>query len=223
MQWSSLKNFDEVSNTDTGGMVSLTGLNITSPNLDFGEQYQGINPTAFFEAVESVPVDRKEWTFVDLGCGKGRAILLASLLSFKEIIGVEFSPTLAAIARENLTRFAGSQQQDCQVSIIDADAADYRFSSNKIFLYLFNPFTAPVMDRVIANLVYACEHRSAEAIVVYVLPFCHEQFLRSNAFEVITLAPIKQITHRNVPQWLHGFACYRFRGASAAGPGGSRA
>src|SRR5436309_3289397 len=141
MERSSFQQFDEVSNTDTGGMISLSSLDITSANLPFGEQYQGINPVEFFEAVEAVPLNRKEWTFVDLGCGKGRAVLLASLLSFKEAIGVEFSPTLAAIARENLARFRDYQQQDCQALIVDADAADYMFTVDKIFLYLFNPST----------------------------------------------------------------------------------
>lgn len=198
MQWSHLKHFDEVSHTDTGDVISLSGLNITSPNLRFGEQYQGINPSIFFEAVESVPLDRKEWTFVDLGCGKGRAVLLASFLSFKNIIGVEFSPVLAAIARENLIRFRASQQQECRISIIDADAADYLFPLDKILLFLFNPFTSPVMDRVIANLIHSCEHRAAEAFVVYVTPVCHELFIGTHAFEICAVAP--------------KFSSYRFRG-----------
>src|ERR1700683_1997935 len=223
MERSSFQQFDDLSNTDTGGMISLTYLNITSPNLPFGEQYQGVNPVEFFEAVEAVSLNRREWSFVDLGCGKGRAVLLASLLSFKEAIGVEFSPTLAAIARANLTRSKDCQQQECRASIIDADAADYMFTADKILLYLFNPFTSPVMERVIANLVHACEHRSAEAVVAYLLPFCHELFVRSNAFEVISLGPVKQVIHQNVPRRLNKFACYRFKRpsaprTSAAGP-----
>jgi SAM-dependent methyltransferase len=200
MHWQSLKTFDEDNSTDTEGMISLTDLDITSPNLIHGRHYQGVNPAIFFEAIESASLELKEWTFVDLGCGKGRAVLLASLLSFKEIIGVEFSPTLVITARENLARFRSSQQQDRRVSIIEGDAADYIFSSNKIFLFLFNPFTSPVMDRVIANLVYACEHKPAEAFVVYATPVCHDLFLRTDACEVAVSSP--------------KFTCYRFPAGS---------
>lgn len=48
----------------------------------------------------SAPVD--ELTFVDLGAGKGRAMLLASELPFRRIVGVEFSPELCDVARRNL-------------------------------------------------------------------------------------------------------------------------
>jgi predicted RNA methylase len=43
-----------------------------------------------------------ETTFVDIGSGKGRALIIAAEYAFKRIIGVEYSPSLATICRRNL-------------------------------------------------------------------------------------------------------------------------
>jgi len=47
----------------------------------------------------------RDFTFVDLGSGKGRVLLMASHYPFKRIIGVEFIPELHQVAQENIRKY----------------------------------------------------------------------------------------------------------------------
>jgi len=44
-------------------------------------------------------------TFVDVGSGKGRVLLLAARHPFKRVVGIEFSPSLCEQARRNIEIF----------------------------------------------------------------------------------------------------------------------
>ena len=50
----------------------------------------------------------EEVSFIDVGAGMGRAVLLAAELPFRRVVGVELNPTLARIARKNLTAWRAS-------------------------------------------------------------------------------------------------------------------
>ncbi len=63
-----------------------------------GGQYQPSEPTLFREIIESLPVPPDGFTFIDLGSGKGRTLLMASSFPFRRIIGMELLEELNAIA-----------------------------------------------------------------------------------------------------------------------------
>jgi predicted RNA methylase len=77
-----------------------------------------------------------ETTFVDLVSGKGRALIVAAFYPFARIIGVEYSPQLTAIWRQNLQKLGVADK--CEV--ISADAADYQFPDGTLLVFLYNPF-----------------------------------------------------------------------------------
>ena len=94
-----------------------------------------------------VEEDLSTLTFIDVGCGKGKTLLLASNLGFKRLVGVEFAPELVKTARENL-RIKNIRNG----SILYVDAAEYEFPDCDCIVYLFNSFAREVMAKVIANL-----------------------------------------------------------------------
>ena len=100
--------------------------------------------------------------------GKGRNLIAAGLLGFRKLIGVEFVPELARIARTNLAK-AGVKN----AVIANTDAADFRFPSEELVLYLFNPFSEEVMRRVLDNLREAFP---AGGFIIYNNPRCAELF-----------------------------------------------
>src|SRR5215475_14101173 len=87
--------FDRVHNVDTdgqfGGWTYLSDLNIQSPNWIDGNNYLAIAPERFNCVLQSLGISFDQYTFIDFGSGKGRALLLASEFPFKEIVGVEFA------------------------------------------------------------------------------------------------------------------------------------
>ena len=67
-----------------------------------GGQYQPSEPTLFREIIESLPVPPDGFTFIDLGSGKGRTLLMASSFPFRRIIGMELLEELNAIAVQTI-------------------------------------------------------------------------------------------------------------------------
>src|SRR5215472_1458160 len=92
---------DEFTSDGTSGIVSLFRLRVVGHNRRHGVHYQACEPAVFRRAFSCLHDDWSSYTFVDLGCGKGRVLLMARELGFGRIIGVEFAPALAKVARRN--------------------------------------------------------------------------------------------------------------------------
>jgi SAM-dependent methyltransferase len=123
-------------------------------------------------------VDFQSYTFIDLGSGKGRALLLASMYSFTHIVGVEVQPELDAIARQNIARFSEPGQQCHNIESLCADARDYDFPLTDIVLYLFNPFPDYVLREVLTKLVGSARLHPRAILVLYNAPFEKQEFER---------------------------------------------
>jgi SAM-dependent methyltransferase len=116
---------------DIGGRTYLSDLNIPRPNWIYGNDYSGIAPERFFAILSSLNLRFEDFTFIDFGSGKGRALLLASEFPFKRIIGVEFSPELHAIAQRDIERY-NSAGQKCKS--IESVCSDFTMRTSPRFM-----------------------------------------------------------------------------------------
>jgi SAM-dependent methyltransferase len=139
--------FDQANGVDTSGRLNLRRLAIDSPNRKHGRDYQGVEPGRFSDALAEVREDFAAFTFIDLGSGKGRALMMAHALGFRRLIGVEFSSRLAAISRTNLAKLELSN-----VEVIVQDASEFRFPDEPLVVFTFNSFGPEVLLRVLTNL-----------------------------------------------------------------------
>ena len=139
--------FDQTNGVDTSGQLNLRRLAIDSPNRKHGRDYQGVEPGRFSDALAEIHEDFSAFTFIDLGSGKGRALMMAHRLGFRRLIGVEFSPRLADISRKNLAKLELKN-----VQVILQDAAEFRFPNEPLVVFTFNPFGPEVLRRVLINL-----------------------------------------------------------------------
>ena len=139
--------FDRRHATDTAGIVRLGALRIESPNRDLGVRYQPSDPDGFRSLLEALPVDLKDYVFVDLGSGKGRVLLLASEFPFRRVVGVEFAQELNEIAERNVAIYGSARRRCGDVRTVTADAADYLLPEEPVVLYLYNPFAPEVLRR----------------------------------------------------------------------------
>jgi hypothetical protein len=122
-----------------------------------GRPYFASEPWLFEEIMRSLPIDFSQFTFIDLGAGKGRAVLMASARPFKRIVGVEFMPDLHSAAQENIARYSDDRRQCLRMEAACMDARDFQFPLEPLVIYLFNPFSEPAFVTVLENL-----HRSME-------------------------------------------------------------
>ena len=162
--------FDLKYDVQTAGLISLAELSIDSTNWQHGVRYQPINPGEFREMMQAAGVVARGRVFVDFGCGKGRALFLASELPFDQIVGIEFSSALAEMARKNVATYRNPAQVCRDISVVTGDAAEYEIPEVPLVLFFYNPFGPPVMRRVIDNIRRSLERRPRAATVVYNTP-----------------------------------------------------
>jgi hypothetical protein len=132
-----------------------------------GGRYQPSEPSLFHQILRALPVATGGFTFIDLGSGKGRTLLMASDYPFRRIIGVEFLAELDAIARENISRYHSDRQKCFALESHAGDARDFAFPNEATVLYLFNPFPEAVLRTVLANLHDSLIHSPRPLYLAY--------------------------------------------------------
>lgn len=203
------RDFDRRYGTDTDGIVRLGALRIESPNRDLGVRYQPSDPDDFRSLVAALPVDPKDYVFVDLGSGKGRVLLLASEFPFRRVVGVEFAAELNEIAERNLALSSVHRRCD-DVCTVTADAADYALPEEPVVLYLYNPFAPEVLRRHLKRNSASLESRSQPLYVI--LTGARE------LVEVLEAAGFERLRAGGVGQGRGIFASANSSGARARSP-----
>lgn len=140
-----------------------------------GFLYTPVPPERFEQALRRSGIDFSRWVFIDLGCGRGRALVLASRFSFPQLMGVEISSRLAEDARETVARFAERPER---VTVITGDARFFPFpEETPLFIFLYNPFGAPVLDHVLGRLAQRDGTRSRPVYILYFTPELSDRLL----------------------------------------------
>jgi SAM-dependent methyltransferase len=143
--------------------------------------YQPTVPEEFAEIMQRLPqLDFTQYSFVDLGSGKGRALLLAADYLFRRIIGVEVQPELHAIAEENLRRLRQRAPQ-INAQALCLDAREFHFPPEPLIVYLFNPFPDYVLATVLDNLRRSAASHPRPVYLIYNAP-CEEHVLQQAGF-----------------------------------------
>lgn len=146
------------------------GLGTRVRELFAGRAYQPTDPFIFREMMQSLPADPRSLTFLDLGSGKGRALLLAAEYSFRRIIGVELLPELHAIAQENVRRYRQPGARVTAFELHCADARRFPLPVEPLFLYLFDPFPEPILREVIASVAQSMRQSPRPLFIGYQNP-----------------------------------------------------
>ena len=131
--------FDLRYGTDTMSWVKLSDLEIDAASAERGIDYQ---PTAAVELKALFLRLRlpRHYTFVDIGCGKGRVLLIGAEYGFNKVRGIEFSSRLCEIARQNIEKYKEINRGKIQFEIFEGDASIYNFCDDENVIFLFNPF-----------------------------------------------------------------------------------
>jgi SAM-dependent methyltransferase len=163
--------FDEQFGVDTSGL--LYDLRSGHRHDVYNNGYFAVAPSVFHGVlgamVGRLSVDFRRFTFVDLGSGKGRALMLASDYPFREVVGVELSPALDRVARANLARYAAAMGCPAATSLL-GDASEFSWPPGPLLIYMWNAFTRPVMEQVFHNLEASLANDPREVYLIYMHP-----------------------------------------------------
>jgi hypothetical protein len=132
--------FDLQTGVNTAGRVTLLELGLSSEKSIGYEA----TPIRFFHSVlGKLSLDYPRTIFIDLGCGKGRTLLLASNYAFSSIIGVEISEALCRIAVANINAYSKVHTALPPISVVHCAIGEYKYDrigkSCHLLVYMFNP------------------------------------------------------------------------------------
>jgi len=169
-------------------------VNTTSAAVDWSDRllgvfhsaYQPTEPAIFHEMLDTLRlqfgIDFHDFTFIDLGSGKGRTLLMASDYPFRRIVGVELLPALHRIAQENLSKYRHEGQKCFALEPVCADARDFAFPAEPSVLYLFNPLPETGLRQMVMNLEESLRLYPRAVYVLYHNPLLEYVLSHSAAF-----------------------------------------
>lgn len=165
--------WDQANGVRTSGLVAGRHLNSGHTHDRHITAYYGVAPSVFHGLLRrwqrTRPAAAIEATsFIDIGAGMGRAVLLAAELPFRQVIGVELHPSLARRARANAEQWRKAARARAPVRIVNADAIDFALPSGPCVAFLFNPFGATVMRRWLRAIAKAFASRPGQLDILYV-------------------------------------------------------
>ena len=149
------KRFDRKFGIDTAGKVEEVDYGTNCGNAEFAYRYEPIHLRIFRRILRDLPFPPEGTAFVDLGSGKGRALILASAYPFAKIVGVELSPALHEIAEHNTRTPRAEALLAGRLELHCMDAAAYELPDRDSVVFLYNPFApevlVPVLDRLVQH------------------------------------------------------------------------
>jgi len=164
--------YDMVNKVDTGNIIFLDNLEVVDGgNKKESIEYCPTNRVALEYVFNflSKNYNLKEFNFIDFGCGKGRVLIEATKYGFKNIIGIEFTKELFAIASENIAKL---NIKNCKLYNIDATKFNFKNinGGGKMIYYFYNPFVGKTFKKVIENI----KSSKNSGLIVYVNPICKD-------------------------------------------------
>src|SRR6266702_1405226 len=194
--------FDQMHGVDTSGLVPAKHLVTGHANDEHVTAYYGVAPSIlrtlidqWRETIPPHPISR--YTFIDIGAGKGRGLLVASEYHFRKVIGIELNPSMAAIARENVAHWTQTHEADftaprlAPIEVLEQDALDFDLPTTPSLLFLFHPFEAPVLKQLLRNIETQFAKRPNMLDLIYVNAECANVLDRNPAFTQLFLDNVR--------------------------------
>jgi len=163
----------------------------------FHSSYQPTEPALFHKMMASLPIEFDQFTFIDIGSGKGRTLLMASEYPFRKIVGVELIEELHRAAEENIRAYKSATQRCSQIEAVCGDACEFAFPGGPLVLYLFNPLPERALSEVLGRLRMSLAQAPRPALVVYHNPLM-EGTLRTFDFLEKTVGTSQYSVYRTV-------------------------
>ena len=190
--------FDALHGTDTSGLLSGKVIaRGTAAKVEELTAYYGVAPSILRGLLDQwlqQPQARtiEQTVFLDVGAGKGRAMLLASQYPFLRVEGVELNPELATIARANLDLWQRDPGANAlaPLALHLADATLHPLPHAPTVAFLFHPFELPVLRRFLRHVETSLAARPQPFDLLYANAEHGSLLDRHPAFRRLWMGPV---------------------------------
>jgi len=158
--------YDATYGFDTYSWVPVDKLDVSDSQKKHAVLYQATRVIPLRRLFKKLNIP-KDCSFIDIGCGKGRVLLLAAEYGFEEVKGVEFSSHLTEIANKNIATYKAQFSSITFFDVINIDAADYKFDNIEDVFFLYNPFDEVILKKVLDNICESLKQYNRRVWMIY--------------------------------------------------------
>lgn len=145
--------FDRELGIDTSGLVPVQLIVSDKALRKKISPFGSSQPSIIRGAIRALgDIRLEEYNFVDLGCGKGRVMVVATEFPFRSVSGVELSSRLAKIARLNMARVKRKFPWRPPARVLEDNAASFVFPAGKLVVFSYHSFGEEILKQVVENL-----------------------------------------------------------------------
>jgi SAM-dependent methyltransferase len=134
--------------------------------------YQGAGYLTLLRVFKEIVEETKDFNFVDIGCGKGRAVYVAEYCGYTNLTGIELDKELVEEAKENLKLYPFKRKESAIV-FVHENALDYAYKNKPAVYFLFNPFNEAILRKVLETIIQSTQ---SETWFVYMNPLFPKPF-----------------------------------------------
>jgi SAM-dependent methyltransferase len=161
----------------------LDDLTIVNADITKSSPYEALN---YFMLERLLTAFRKLSSvdsIIDLGCGKGRVMVVAAHFGFTHITGIDFAKELCEDATRNMVK-AQSAIPYINWKVINANVLDYTILPGDSVFFMFNPFVEETLVAFVTKLEESLKLFPRKTYFLYASPQ-HSTALQRLGYKII--------------------------------------
>lgn len=115
---------------------------------------------------------------LDIGCGKGAAIMMFKAFGYDIVDGLEYLEDLVCCAKENF------KKMHLRSNVIQGDATKFTQYENYTMFYLYDPFQGETFQKVILKIEESYKKKKRRIILVYANPWENNIIRKYSSFKL---------------------------------------
>ena len=168
---------------NTTSANDLSEFQIKGNQLSHATEYMPVNYFTIEHVFDHLPKKAKQGKFLDIGCGKGRALCVAAAYGFTKLSGIDFAKQLIDAAEKNLALIK-NRYPSIEYELSWSDISTLDISKDVSTVFLFNPFDEVLMKKIIQKINHSLQQHPRELYVIYCSPR-HEELFFDAGYDVL--------------------------------------
>ena len=163
--------------------IPLRNLTLVNADITKSSPYEAVSYYMLEKLLLHMQKISAECFIVDLGCGKGRVMVVAAHLGFKRITGIDFAKELCVEAARNMETTQRSVP-GIEWQVICVNVLDYSIKPEDSVFFMFNPFVEETLQVFLDDLDNSCKLLPRKTWFLYASPL-HALALQNRGYEII--------------------------------------
>ena len=163
--------------------VELKDLTIIRGDRRNGSRYEAVSYYMLEHLFNAFRKISDQTSIVDLGCGKGRMMMVAPYFGFSCITGIDFAKEVCEQARTNMEK-KEKEFPKLEWKVLNENIEDYDIQPNDSVFFMFNPFTEIVLKTFLQKLDISCDQFPRPTYFLYASPQ-YQNLLLDNGYSIV--------------------------------------